>query len=178
MTTTKTAVVVMGVAGSGKSTIADLLAHELGWTTTEADDAAEDVRGKVTSVPEGVRRVVVIDQKPIGRTPRSNVATYTGLFDDVRKLYAATDEAKKRGYRAGRFSFNVVGGRCPTCEGEGSVMVELLFLPSVYAPCPDCHGSLAVDADASELVCTACGLAYPVRDRIPVLLVDEARRPS
>lgn len=82
-----------------------------------------------------------VDQKPIGRTPRSNLATYTGLFDVVRKLFAATGTAVERGYRAGRFSFNVAGGRCETCQGEGFVSVELLFLPSTYAPCPDCHGA-------------------------------------
>ena len=90
---------------------------------------------------EGIKRLVVVDQKPIGRTPRSNLATYTGLFDHVRKLFAATKAARARRYDAGRFSFNVAKGRCETCEGEGFVMVELLFLPSVYAPCPTCHGA-------------------------------------
>jgi excinuclease ABC subunit A len=90
---------------------------------------------------EGVRRLVRVDQKPIGRTPRSNLATYTGLFDDVRKLFASTKAAKARRYDAGRFSFNVAKGRCDHCEGEGFVCVELLFLPSVYSPCPTCHGS-------------------------------------
>ena len=90
---------------------------------------------------EGIKRLVQVDQKPIGRTPRSNLATYTGLFDDVRKLFAATKAARARRYDAGRFSFNVAKGRCETCEGEGFVMVELLFLPSVYAPCPTCHGA-------------------------------------
>jgi excinuclease ABC subunit A len=84
---------------------------------------------------------VQVDQKPIGRTPRSNLATYTGLFDHVRKLFAATPEARRRRYDAGRFSFNVAKGRCETCEGEGFVSVELLFMPSVYAPCPTCHGA-------------------------------------
>jgi excinuclease ABC subunit A len=88
-----------------------------------------------------VRRLVRVDQKPIGRTPRSNLATYTGLFDQVRKLFAATPAAKKRRYDAGRFSFNVAKGRCEHCAGEGFVMVELLFLPSVYAPCPTCGGA-------------------------------------
>ena len=90
---------------------------------------------------EAVRRLVRVDQKPIGRTPRSNLATYTGLFDHVRRLFAETPAARKRRYDAGRFSFNVAKGRCPTCEGEGFVSVELLFLPSVYAPCSTCHGT-------------------------------------
>ncbi|MEH6668480.1 MAG: excinuclease ABC subunit A, partial [Psychrobacter sp.] len=87
-----------------------------------------------------VRRLININQKAIGRTPRSNLATYTGLFDDVRKLFAATKQAKSHGYDAGRFSFNTTKGRCPNCEGLGFVSVELLFLPSVYAPCQVCHG--------------------------------------
>jgi len=90
---------------------------------------------------DAVKRLVRVDQKPIGRTPRSNLATYTGLFDHVRKLFASTKAARARHYDAGRFSFNVAKGRCETCEGEGFVMVELLFLPSVYAPCPTCHGA-------------------------------------
>jgi excinuclease ABC subunit A len=90
---------------------------------------------------EGIKRLVQVDQKSIGRTPRSNLATYTGLFDHVRKLFAETKLAKSRRYDAGQFSFNVVKGRCENCEGEGFVMVELLFLPSVYTPCPVCHGT-------------------------------------
>ncbi|NKZ00464.1 ATP-binding cassette domain-containing protein [Nocardiopsis alborubida] len=108
-----------GVSGSGKSS----LLAEIG------DLAAEH------------GRVVWVSQQPIGRTPRSNLATYTGLFDTVRKLFAATEEARALGYGPGRFSFNVVGGRCPNCEGEGFVSVELLFLPTTYAPCPTCGGS-------------------------------------
>ncbi|MFF0163560.1 ATP-binding cassette domain-containing protein [Streptomyces sp. NPDC005263] len=110
---------VTGVSGSGKSTLI----------------------GEITEDLPGVRRLVSVDQKPIGRTPRSNLATYTGLFDVVRKVFAATDEARSRGYGVGRFSFNVPGGRCETCQGEGYVTVELLFLPSTYAPCPDCGGA-------------------------------------
>ncbi len=90
---------------------------------------------------ESVRRLLRVDKKAIGRTPRSNLATYTGFFDHVRKLFAATPAARTRRYTAGRFSFKVAQGRCPTCEGEGFVSVELLFLPSVYAPCSACHGT-------------------------------------
>jgi excinuclease ABC subunit A len=101
----------------------------------------EETNGRIVAGMEMIRRLVVVDQKPIGRTPRSNLATYTGLFDGVRKLFASTPAARSRRYDAGRFSFNVAKGRCETCEGEGFVMVELLFLPSVYAPCPTCHGA-------------------------------------
>jgi excinuclease ABC subunit A len=97
--------------------------------------------GEIAGGMEWIKRLVRVDQKPIGRTPRSNLATYTGLFDHVRKLFAATKAARARRYDAGRFSFNVSKGRCETCEGEGFVFVELLFLPSVYAPCPTCHGA-------------------------------------
>ena len=114
---------VTGVSGSGKST---LVGGVLADTATDFD---------------GIDRVVEVDQRPIGRTPRSNLATYTGLFDAVRSVFASTDEAVARGYTAGRFSFNVVGGRCDVCQGEGSVSVELLFLPGSYAPCPECHGA-------------------------------------
>ena len=148
---------VTGVSGSGKSSLVsqalvELVGRHLG-TTPEDDDDSEGVdadgmptvagetAGRIVSGLEGIRRLVRVDQKPIGRTPRSNLATYTGLFDAVRKLFAATPEAKRRRYDAGRFSFNVAKGRCPTCEGEGFVSVELLFLPSVYAPCPTCHGA-------------------------------------
>jgi len=110
----------------------------------DAEDAGELAEpltvGPVTGL-ELIDRLVKVDQKPIGRTPRSNLATYTGLFDAVRKVFAGTDEAKARGYGAGRFSFNVAGGRCETCQGEGFVAVELLFLPGSYGPCPECHGS-------------------------------------
>ena len=145
---------VTGVSGSGKSSlvsqvlvelVAAHLGHELPADAEEDDplqqETAAPVDGKITGGMEGIKRMVRVDQKPIGRTPRSNLATYTGLFDGVRKLFAATKMAKSRHYDAGRFSFNVGKGRCPNCEGEGFVMVELLFLPSVYAPCPVCEGT-------------------------------------
>ncbi|MFJ8921815.1 ABC transporter [Streptomyces sp. NPDC102415] len=137
---------VTGVSGSGKSTLAgQVLAGVLAdrrQAETDAPAAAEEVRGCASAEGlEAVDRLVQVDQRPIGRTPRSNLATYTGLFDVVRKLFAETETARARKYRAGRFSFNVPGGRCETCQGEGFVSVELLFLPSTYAPCPDCHGA-------------------------------------
>jgi excinuclease ABC subunit A len=144
---------VTGVSGSGKSSLVsqalvELVQRHLGHEVEAAEEGEELERGPVEltagRIAEGgdrLRRLVRVDQKPIGRTPRSNLATYTGLFDGVRKLFAATRQARARKYDAGRFSFNVPKGRCPTCEGEGFVMVELLFLPSVYAPCPTCHGS-------------------------------------
>lgn len=145
---------VTGVSGSGKSSLVSqvlpaVINDTLGAAPADQSDAEvpllaepeEDVQGQLSGDIHDVKRVVTIDQKPIGRTPRSNVATYTGMFDHVRRRFAATDEARKRGYKPGRFSFNVSGGRCPECDGEGFVMVELLFLPSVYTECPVCHGT-------------------------------------
>lgn len=146
---------VTGISGSGKSSLMaqalpELMLLHLGHET--ADDGAdsapaegptviEATRGQLAGDVDAIQRVVQVDQKPIGRTPRSNLATYTGLFDHVRKLFAATPDARRRRFDAGRFSFNVAKGRCETCEGEGFVSVELLFMPSVYAPCPTCHGA-------------------------------------
>ncbi|VVN45280.1 UvrABC system protein A [Pseudomonas fluorescens] len=143
---------VTGISGSGKSSLVsqallELVGAGLGRVVENdeepslEDDAPQTSGGRISSGLEQIRRLVQVDQKPIGRTPRSNLATYTGLFDNVRKLFAATPAAKKRGYDAGQFSFNVAKGRCPNCEGEGFVSVELLFMPSVYAPCPTCHGA-------------------------------------
>lgn len=144
---------VTGVSGSGKSslisqflveTVSDRLGQRHEPIEEDADaleESVETLGGDIVAGMDGVRRLVVVDQKPIGRTPRSNLATYTGLFDHVRKLFAATKQAKARRYDAGRFSFNVAKGRCETCQGEGFVSVELLFLPSVYAPCPTCKGA-------------------------------------
>jgi excinuclease ABC subunit A len=144
---------VTGVSGSGKSTLIsqaliDLATSELG-NPSQVDEDLDPLdsdpvigtSGEIAGGLQGIRRLVVVDQKPIGRTPRSNMATYTGLFDHVRTLFANTKMAKARKYDAGRFSFNVAKGRCETCSGEGFVCVELLFLPSVYSPCPTCKGS-------------------------------------
>ena len=143
---------VTGVSGSGKSSLVsqflvEAVAERLG-QRREADpdegELEEKVRtlgGEIVEGCDRIKRLVVVDQKPIGRTPRSNLATYTGLLDHVRKLFAATKQARARRYDAGRFSFNVAKGRCETCEGEGYVCVELLFLPSVYTPCPTCKGA-------------------------------------
>jgi excinuclease ABC subunit A len=146
---------ITGVSGSGKSTVLEVLGDVLGAhldpgsrtePETEATVEADELSGIPADLPrasgtERVRRAVVVDQRPIGRTPRSNLATYTGLFDGVRRLFAGTAEAKRRGYGVGRFSFNVKGGRCETCQGEGSVSVELLFLPGTYRVCPTCRGA-------------------------------------
>lgn len=152
---------VTGVSGSGKSTLVSQVLAEVvgsllhpgpdgGAGAADPSDAAQAADAAELSTPltvgpvsglDQVDRLVKVDQKPIGRTPRSNLATYTGLFDAVRKEFAATEEAKARGFGAGRFSFNVAGGRCETCQGEGFVAVELLFLPGSYGPCPECGGS-------------------------------------
>lgn len=152
---------VTGVSGSGKSSLVsqalvELVGEALGVRSEERGMSSEEspddlllsasatspsLTGRIAGGLETIKRIVRVDQAPIGRTPRSNMATYTGLFDHVRKLFAATPEARRRRYDAGRFSFNVAKGRCENCQGEGFVMVELLFLPSVYAPCPVCHGA-------------------------------------
>ena len=145
---------VTGISGSGKSSLVsqvlvELIANHLGNSPVIEDEVEDELQnetietlgGEISEGSEHIKRMVVVNQKPIGRTPRSNLATYTGLFDVVRKLFASTKLAKSRKYNAGRFSFNVGKGRCPNCDGEGFVMVELLFLPSVYAPCPVCNGT-------------------------------------
>jgi len=146
--------VVTGVSGSGKSTlvsqvlvelVAEHLGHELAAEDEDLDllerAAPLAAGGRISAGGDLISRLVRVDQRPIGRSPRSNMATYTGMFDHIRKLFAATKLARSRRYDASRFSFNVGKGRCDHCQGEGFVMVELLFLPSVYAPCPTCHGA-------------------------------------
>ena len=145
---------VTGVSGSGKSSLVsqaliELVSARLGHEAPGAGEEGDALEatpwgatgGHIAGGMESIRRLVLVDQKPIGRTPRSNLATYTGFFDRVRTLFAATPAARAHRYDAGRFSFNVPKGRCATCEGEGFVSVELLFMPSVYAPCPTCHGA-------------------------------------
>jgi excinuclease ABC subunit A len=131
--------VVSGVSGSGKSSlINDILSKELQAKLNRANMVA----GKHGSI-EGIEhldKIIVIDQSPIGRTPRSNPATYTGLFTPIRELFASTPEAKIRGYGPGRFSFNVKGGRCEQCAGDGIIKIEMHFLPDVYVPCEECKG--------------------------------------
>jgi excinuclease ABC subunit A len=133
-------IAVTGVSGSGKSTLVNdilysALARELHGTRIVPGKHA-----KITGI-QSLDKVVHVDQGPIGRTPRSNPATYTGVFDSVRKLFAQTTEAKVRGYQPGRFSFNVKGGRCEACAGDGTIKIEMQFLPDVYVPCEVCHGA-------------------------------------
>jgi excinuclease ABC subunit A len=145
---------VTGMSGSGKSTlVSQVLADVVGRVVGGGIRGDEDLDGVVVEDATGLEaldRLVRVDQRPIGRTPRSNLATYTGLFDAVRSLFAATEAARARGWTAGRFSFNVPEGRCETCQGEGFVEVELLFLPGTLAACPACHGS-RYDAETLEV---------------------------
>jgi len=143
---------VTGISGSGKSSlvsqflveaVGDIMGQRKGpdEDDDELDATVKTLGGEIIEGLDRIKRLVVVDQKPIGRTPRSNLATYTGLFDHIRRLFATTKQARVSRYDAGRFSFNVAKGRCETCQGEGFVCVELLFLPSVYAPCPTCKGA-------------------------------------
>lgn len=130
---------VTGVSGSGKSTLINEILYK---ALAQKINRAKAKPGAVKAVEgmEQIEKIIDIDQSPIGRTPRSNPATYTGVFDDIRDVYAATNEAKVRGYKKGRFSFNVKGGRCEACRGDGIIKIEMHFLPDVYVPCEVCHG--------------------------------------
>jgi excinuclease ABC subunit A len=133
-------IAITGVSGSGKSTLVnDILYKSLARRIYNARDIPG--RHRTVSGADQVDKVIHVDQSPIGRTPRSNPATYTGVFDHVRKLFAQTPEAKVRGYLPGRFSFNVKGGRCEACSGDGTLKIEMNFLPDVYVPCEVCHGA-------------------------------------
>ncbi len=135
-----TLVCVTGVSGSGKSslvneTLARAVIRKLGGIAPKPG-LHTSLRGT-----KQIDKVIEIDQSPLGRTPRSNPATYTGVFDEIRKVFAGTRDAKQRGYRVSRFSFNVKGGRCETCQGQGNTKIEMNFLPDLYVPCSDCRGA-------------------------------------
>jgi excinuclease ABC subunit A len=133
-------IAVTGVSGSGKSTLVN---HILYNALAKRIYNAREVPGRHRSISgaDQIDKVIHVDQSPIGRTPRSNPATYTGVFDHIRRLFAETPEAKVRGYQPGRFSFNVKGGRCENCTGDGTIKIEMNFLPDVYVPCEVCHGA-------------------------------------
>ncbi len=135
-----TFICVTGVSGSGKSTLVN---EVLGKSVQKSLGKQKIKPGKVRKITgmENLDKIIIIDQDPIGRTPRSNPATYTGVFDDIRDLYAQTPDAKMRGYDKGRFSFNVPGGRCEACQGDGVKRISMNFLPDVYVPCEECHGT-------------------------------------
>ena len=132
-------VAVTGVSGSGKSTLINEILYKSLAKKLNRSKVKPGEHKEVTGIDE-LEKVIDIDQSPIGRTPRSNPATYTGVFDDIRDVFAATNEAKVRGYKKGRFSFNVKGGRCEACRGDGIIKIEMHFLPDVYVPCEVCHG--------------------------------------
>ncbi|WP_282114356.1 excinuclease ABC subunit UvrA [Pseudoalteromonas arctica] len=185
---------VTGVSGSGKSSLVsqalvELVYEALGQKiiteapTDEADLLEQELQthtsGKIIEGINNISRLITVNQKAIGRTPRSNLATYTGLFDHVRKLFASTQKAKERRYDAGRFSFNVAKGRCKNCEGVGFVSIELLFLPSVYSPCQVCHGkryneqTLEVtyrDKNISDILNLTVESAYTFFENEPAIL--------
>jgi hypothetical protein len=135
-----TFIAVTGVSGSGKSTLVNQILYRSLATRLNGARLVPGRHRSVTGTDE-LDKVVHVDQSPIGRTPRSNPATYTGVWDQIRKLFAEVPEAKLRGYGPGRFSFNVKGGRCESCKGDGTLKIEMNFLPDVYVPCEVCHGA-------------------------------------
>ncbi len=130
---------VTGVSGSGKSTLVNEVLYK---TVAKTLNGSNEKPGKCKGVKglQNIDKIINIDQSPIGRTPRSNPATYTGVFDLIRDIFASTEEAKLRGYQKGRFSFNVAGGRCESCNGDGVHKIEMHFLPDIYVPCEVCKG--------------------------------------
>ena len=130
---------ITGVSGSGKSTLINEILYK---TVAKEIYGSNEKPGKCKEIKglENIDKIINIDQSPIGRTPRSNPATYTGVFDMIRDIFANTNEAKLRGYQKGRFSFNVSGGRCEACNGDGILKIEMHFLPDIYVPCEVCHG--------------------------------------
>jgi excinuclease ABC subunit A len=130
---------VTGVSGSGKSTLVNDILHKAVANKLHRAKQRPGAHRRVTGLDQ-IDKIINIDQSPIGRTPRSNPATYIGLFDNIRELYSKTQEARARGYKPGRFSFNVKGGRCEVCRGDGQIKIEMHFLPDVYVPCDQCHG--------------------------------------
>ncbi|HMQ39595.1 MAG TPA: excinuclease ABC subunit A, partial [Micropruina sp.] len=133
-------VAVTGVSGSGKSSLVNGILYSALAKHLYSARAVPGRHRAITGI-EHIDKAIHVDQSPIGRTPRSNPATYTGVFDNIRKLFAETPEAKVRGYQPGRFSFNVKGGRCENCSGDGTIKIEMNFLPDVYVPCEVCHGA-------------------------------------
>ena len=133
-------VAVTGVSGSGKSSLVRDIFLPVLMQNIYKSKTPSGKHKKITGI-EHLDKVIDMDQSPIGRTPRSNAATYTGVFDKIRKLFAQTNESKVRGYQPGRFSFNVKGGRCEACSGDGTIKIEMNFLPDVYVPCEVCHGA-------------------------------------
>ena len=133
-------VCITGVSGSGKSTLLNDIVYRAAARALNGAGGQAGAHGEITGL-DHLDKVINIDQSPIGRTPRSNPATYVGLFDEIRKLYAELPDSKVRGYKQGRYSFNVKGGRCETCQGQGQLQIEMQFLPDIYVPCDDCQGS-------------------------------------
>ena len=131
---------VTGVSGSGKSTLVNDILYKAAANRLHRARSRPAARTRRCAAWSELDKIIEVDQSPIGRTPRSNPATYTGLFDVIRDLFAKTQEARARGYKPGRFSFNVKGGRCEVCRGDGQIKIEMHFLPDVYVPCEQCHG--------------------------------------
>ena len=128
-----------GVSGSGKSTLVNEVLFKAVANRLHRTRQRAGVHRRISGL-EQLDKIISVDQSPIGRTPRSNPATYIGLFDQIRELFSKTQEARARGYKPGRFSFNVKGGRCEVCRGDGQIKIEMHFLPDVYVPCEQCHG--------------------------------------